>query len=40
LAEANGSVQNVAEAEALGLVVAQDLIAQGAADLLPNGLPK
>ena len=40
LAKASGSVQNVAEAEALGLAVAQDLIAQGAADLLPNGLPK
>ena len=40
LASANGLVKNVAEAEALGLAVAQDLIAQGAADLLPNGLPK
>ena len=40
LASANGLVKNVAEAEALGLAVAQDLIAQGAAALLPNGLPK
>jgi hydroxymethylbilane synthase len=28
------------DAEALGLLVAQDLIAQGAERLLPNGLPK
>ena len=40
LAHAHGAVQNIAEAEALGLAVAQDLIAQGAAALLPNGLPK
>ena len=40
LAGANGTVKNVAEAEALGLAVAQDLIAQGAAALLPNGLPQ
>ena len=40
LAKANGLVKNVAEAEALGLAVAQDLIAQGAVALLPNGLPK
>ena len=40
LATAQGPVKNLLEAEALGLAVAQDLIAQGAADLLPNGLPK
>jgi hydroxymethylbilane synthase len=40
LANAQSRVQNVAEAEALGLSVAQDLIAQGAAELLPNGLPQ
>ncbi|HQR83800.1 hydroxymethylbilane synthase [Polynucleobacter sp. es-EL-1] len=39
LASAQGSVRSLAEAEALGLTVAQDLIAQGAANLLPNGLP-
>ena len=39
LASAQGVVNTPAEAEALGLVVAQDLIAQGAASLLPNGLP-
>ena len=39
LASAQGIVNTQAEAEALGLVVAQDLIAQGAARLLPNGLP-
>jgi hydroxymethylbilane synthase len=33
---ANAPVQTVAEAEALGLVVAQDLISQGAAALLPK----
>jgi hydroxymethylbilane synthase len=40
LARAQSSVCTVADAEALGLAVAQDLIAQGAASLLPNGLPK
>ena len=39
LASAQGTVNNLAQAEALGLVVAQDLIAQGAESLLPNGLP-
>lgn len=39
LASAQGFVGSLAEAEALGLSVAQDLIAQGAASLLPNGLP-
>jgi hydroxymethylbilane synthase len=38
-ASAKGQVRNLAEAEALGLLVAQDLIAQGAATLLPHGLP-
>jgi hydroxymethylbilane synthase len=40
LASAQGSVKSLAEAEALGLIVAQDLISQGAERLLPNGLPK
>ncbi|WP_286297741.1 hydroxymethylbilane synthase [Polynucleobacter sp. TUM22923] len=40
LASAQGPVRSLAEAEALGLVVAQDLILQGAASLLPNGLPQ
>jgi len=35
-ASANAQVQTVAEAEALGLAVAQDLISQGAAALLPK----
>ena len=35
-ATANALVQTVAEAEALGLVIAQDLISQGAAALLPQ----
>jgi len=39
LASGNAQVRSVAEAEALGLVVAQDLLAQGAADLIPM-LPK
>jgi hydroxymethylbilane synthase len=39
LASASGIVSNIVEAEALGLLVAQDLIAQGAASLLPHGLP-
>lgn len=40
LASSKGPVKNMEEAEALGFAVAQDLIAQGAASLLPNGLPK
>lgn len=40
LANAQSSVKTLADAEALGLAVAQDLIAQGAASLLPNGLPE
>jgi len=40
LAKAQSAVNTVADAEALGLAVAQDLIAQGAGRLLPNGLPK
>ena len=40
LARAQSAVSTVADAEALGLAVAQDLIAQGAGRLLPNGLPK
>ncbi|MBT8567403.1 hydroxymethylbilane synthase [Polynucleobacter paneuropaeus] len=36
LASGNAVVQSVAEAEALGLSVAKDLIAQGAANLIPN----
>lgn len=40
LASTHGPVQNLADAEALGLSVAKDLIAQGAASLLPNGLPE
>ena len=36
LATGNAVVQSVEEAEALGLLVAKDLIAQGAADLIPN----
>lgn len=39
LANATAVVSTIAEAEALGLLVAQDLIAQGAASLLPHGLP-
>ena len=35
-ATANALVQTIAEAEALGLVIAQDLISQGAAALLPQ----
>ena len=35
-ATANALVQTIAEAEALGLVIAQDLISQGAAALLPK----
>ena len=35
---ANGSAQvtSVEDAEALGLLVAKDLLSQGAADLIPN----
>ena len=40
LANAQGAVKSVEDAEALGLSVARDLIAQGAERLLPNGLPK
>jgi hydroxymethylbilane synthase len=39
LAIGNGPVQSVAQAEALGLAVAKDLLAQGAADLIPQ-IPK
>jgi hydroxymethylbilane synthase len=39
LAIGNGPVQSVAQAEALGLAVAQDLLAQGAAYLIPQ-IPK
>jgi hydroxymethylbilane synthase len=39
LANGSGSVRSVEEAEALGLAVAQDLLAQGAAELIP-ALPK
>jgi hydroxymethylbilane synthase len=40
LASAQGVVKSLEDAEALGFSVAQDLIAQGAASLLPHGLPK
>jgi hydroxymethylbilane synthase len=40
LASATGLVRSLEDAEALGFSVAQDLIAQGAASLLPHGLPK
>jgi hydroxymethylbilane synthase len=36
LANGNAVVQSVEDAEALGLAVAQDLLAQGAADLIPQ----
>jgi len=36
LANGNAKVQSIEEAEALGLVVAKDLLAQGAADLIPK----
>jgi hydroxymethylbilane synthase len=36
LAHGKGVVQSLADAEALGLAVAQDLLAQGAADLIPK----
>ena len=38
LASGSGAVQSVAEAEALGFAVAQDLLAQGAADLIPKSV--
>jgi len=39
MARSSAMVKTVADAEALGLAVAQDLIRQGAAKLLPHGLP-
>ena len=36
LASGSAAVQSIADAEALGLLVAQDLLAQGAADLIPK----
>jgi hydroxymethylbilane synthase len=36
LAKGSGAVASVAQAEALGLAVAQDLLAQGAAELIPK----
>ena len=36
LANGNAVVRSVEDAEALGLAVAQDLLAQGAADLIPK----
>ncbi|WP_048812222.1 hydroxymethylbilane synthase [Polynucleobacter asymbioticus] len=39
LADGVGQVHTIEEAEALGLAVAQDLLAQGAADLIPH-IPK
>ena len=36
LACGSGVVKSIEEAEALGLVVAQDLLTQGAADLIPK----
>ena len=36
LASGKGVVQSIADAEALGLAVAKDLLAQGAADLIPK----
>jgi hydroxymethylbilane synthase len=36
LAGGSGPVHSVAEAEALGLKVANDLLAQGAAELIPK----
>lgn len=36
LANGSGKVSSVEDAEALGLTVAKDLLAQGAADLIPN----
>jgi hydroxymethylbilane synthase len=38
LAKASGVVQSLADAEALGLAVAQDLLAQGAAGLIPKSV--
>ena len=40
LAQGEASVLTVADAEALGLAVSKDLIEQGAAALLPDGLPQ
>jgi len=40
LAQGEAPVVTVADAEALGLAVSKDLIEQGAADLLPDGLPQ
>ena len=39
LANGNASVKSVEDAEALGLAIAKDLLAQGAADLIPQ-MPK
>jgi hydroxymethylbilane synthase len=39
LANGSAQVKSVEDAEALGLVVAKDLLSQGAADLIP-ALPK
>jgi hydroxymethylbilane synthase len=36
LANGSAQVQSVEDAEALGLTVAKDLLAQGAAKLIPN----
>jgi hydroxymethylbilane synthase len=38
LASGKGVVQSIGDAEALGLAVAQDLLGQGAADLIPKPL--
>jgi hydroxymethylbilane synthase len=38
LATGSGLVTSIADAEALGLAVAQDLLAQGAAELIPKSL--
>ena len=40
LAQGSGAVACVADAEALGLAVAQDLLAQGAAELIPKPVQK
>jgi hydroxymethylbilane synthase len=36
LAKGNAKVESIEDAEALGLAVAKDLLAQGAADLIPK----
>ena len=36
IANGNAQVQSIEDAEALGLAVAKDLLAQGAADLIPK----